>query len=362
MKQSKHVIIGAQYAKLYDFKGTSNSEVHLRNSVLSGTLELRHEIEQATFSLGLETGMSSLQWEGDEASSLLEDYFYDVGLTANHKNSGLQFVAKYRDVGANFRSAGAQTLQIDYDRFPITYQRIGNDKALRPMGMMDIYRDASLYQTQIQEGLMSYDPRYDNATPYGVATPNRKGFNINLTQTDKSRRWVVGLETEFLSEDVGEGTTTLRDFQTFSIYARLNIHELAQMGEREAWISGRFGSQTTKRSGNFEYEVVDLATDFLIVNVSATLIGDLDFIAEYRLWATKGFELLAERDAYSQIIDFNEYELDYSESIMGIGLQHEFTEKNVLRLMWQSIDWKDNNQEMISYSIGTWSLFFTMKF
>jgi hypothetical protein len=362
IKQSKNLLLGGQAVKLYDFKGTSNSEIHLRNSVITGNAELRHEWDENILSLAFESGISNLHWEGDAESPELNDYFYDIGLKADLTRLGLVVGASYRDVGANFRSAGAQTMQINYARAPRAYQRIGNDKDLRHIGLLDLYRDASLYQTQIQEGLMSYDPRYDNATPYGIATPNRKGWKLDVMHIDQKKRWEVGLESEILSQVVGEGTSTLKSFSTNSLFARLNFDRFLSMGERKFWISARYGWQNTDRSADVTYEGVDLSTQFIVINMTATLFGDLDLIGEYRSWATNGFDLVAERNAYSEIIDFGEYNIDYSERIAGLGLQHRFNEKNILSLMWQRFDWKDLSLESLSYNIDTWTLIFTMKF
>ena len=79
---------------------------------------------------------------------------------------------------------------------------------------------------------------------------------------------------------------------------------ILNLSKRRLWISGVAGVQNTNRNGEQEYEKVDLATQFYNLNLTATLFSDLDFIAEYRVWQSSGFDQLAIRNAFSQIIDY----------------------------------------------------------
>ena len=371
--QSEFLKFGGQFVNLYDFKETSNNNIFLRNPVLTGSAEFNYKFNKTNFSAALETGKSTLEWQNDAEAPVLEDYFYDATVKAGWSSLGISVTAGYRDVGPNFRSAGAQTMQVNFAASPQAYQRYGNAQAIRELTMVDLYRDASLYNVQIREGLMVYDPRYDNATPYGRATPNRKGFNIGANYEDKQQRWLVQATSELLTDVVGEGTTGLKNYNTTSIFAELRINNLIGLPDRKIWISGRFGMQNTKRGiTDIPEDQVDLATQFSDFNLTATIIGQLELIAQYRLWSTSGNELLAIRNGYSEIINYDQYVIDYNENLLGAGLQYAFTEKAHLRLMWQTFNWDDklympaNAGEdatgTLPYSINTWTLFFTMNF
>lgn len=360
--QSDFLKIGGQYVNLYDFQGTSNSTVFLRNPVATGSLELGYDISNSRLSLGLEAGQSTMQWEGDAAAPVLEDFFYDVTLKWVAPKPGLMVKAGFREVGPNFRSAGSQTMRINYQSAPQAYQRYGNAQNLRNFGLLDLSRDASLYQAQIVAGLMTYDPRYDNANPYGIATPNRRGFNAEVQYVDPKNRWEVGADGDFSTQIVGEGTNLLTGYTTGSVMAKLNIAPMMGWEERVLSISGRVGQQMSSRSGGEVFEDIDLSTSFSSFNLEATIIGKLDVIGEYRTWKSDGFTLVEERNAYSQIVDFTEYDINYSEDIAGAGLRYSFSEKTALRLMWQTYAWKDELQSTLPYTIDTWNLFFTMRF
>lgn len=362
LMQSKKLNLGVQYANLYDLEGTSNSTIQVRNPVITASAEGNFTLFNTNFNAALETGRSTLEWAGDDQAPVLEDYFYDVSLKASWADRGLSIKAGYRDVGANFRSAGAQSLQINFDRAVRAFSRYGNDQSIRPITMLDLYSDAALYNTQIATGLANYDPRYDNATPYGVATPNRRGFNVLVNYEDKKDRFELEGRTDILTNVVGEGTSSLKDYNTMSIYGKLNINELLGWNDRKFWISARTGMQNTSRSGEQTFEDVDLATNFTNVNLTATIIGDLDLIGEWRIWQSKGSELVAERNLYSEIIDFTGYDIDYNESIVGAGIQYNFSEKTQLSLLWQSFNWEDVMAVNQEYTINSLALFFTMKF
>ena len=246
--------------------------------------------------------------------------------------------------------------------YPLAYDRIGNDQVLRNINMYDLYRDASLYNTQIQEGLMNYDPRYDNVTPFGRATPNRRGFSLLANYADKNKRWELSLDGEYLNDIVGEGTTALRDYMTGSAMLKLGIAQMLGLKDRDLWISGRYGMQNTTRNGEQTFEEVDLKTNYFVANVLVTLFGDLDLIGEYRNWTTVGNEMLAERDVYSQIIDYNRYNIDYQEDLYGAGLQYGFSEEIKLSLMYLTFNWEDSLEATQNYKIDSWNLIFAMKF
>ncbi len=361
--QSEFFKLGGQYVNLYDFKETSNNNVFIRNPVFTGTAEFNYKLNKTHLSAAVETGRSLLEWQNDESAPVLEDYFYYATLKAPRSDLGLSVNAGYRNVGPNFRSAGAQTMQINFAGSPQAYNRYGNDQNLRQLTMLDLYRDASLYNVQIASGLMAYDPRYDNATPYGRATPNRKGFSVGVNYEDKQERWIVEATSELLSDVVGQGTSGLKNYNTTSIFAQLNINNLVGWADRKLWVSGRFGLQNTTRSQtDIPQDVVDLATNFSDFNLTATIFGQLELIAQYRLWKTTGNDLLAERNAYSQIVNYAEYNIDYNESLLGAGLQYAFSEKAHLRFMYQTFAWDDKLGSTLSYNINTYTIFFTMNF
>lgn len=361
LKQGKFNL-GGQYANLFDLIGTSDNTMYFRNPVITGTAEISHEISRIDLNAAVETGRSRMEWQNDTNAPTLEDYFYDIRLKASSKKYGLTAEVGYRDVGANFRSAGAQTMQLNYARAPLAYDRYGNAQLTRQIGLMDINRDASLYNMQISEQLAVYDPRYDNATPYGRATPNRKGFSTMVGYENPEEKWKFKVNADLLSDVVGQGTAALKSYGTYTADGEVRIDKFLGWDKRKIQLNAMAGMQQTSRSGQEAFEEVDLASTFATFSLTSTIHKELELIAEYRLWQTNGSDQLAERNTYTQIIDYSEYNIDYNESILGAGIQFAFSDDIHLRGMWQRFEFQDNQDLALPYNIDTWTIFFTMKF
>jgi hypothetical protein len=117
------------------------------------------------------------------------------------------------------------------------------------------------------------------------------------------------------------------------------------------------------RDGNQGFEDIDLATNFINVNLKVNLVGELSLLAEYRSWQTVGNETKANRNEYSEIEFYSPLTIDYNETLLGAGLQYEFSEKTEIRVMFQNFNWTDNETGgALPYEINSWTVFFNMKF
>jgi hypothetical protein len=363
LDQGKFFTLGGNYANLCDFIGTSNDSTGIRNPVITGQAGTSFKLNAVAVDVTAEFGRSSLNWEADPNAPILEDYFYDVMAKGSIADIGLEFGLGYRNVGPNFRSAGAQTQRIDFSSQTRAYNRIGENQSVRGFSMLDLYRDPSLYRTQIAPGLADYDPRYDNVTPYGRATPNRAGFTLTAKYAEPNERYSISADVEQLSDAVGEGTEALRNYTSAIGQAEVYLNRFLGWNNRDIIISGRYGLQNTVRNGNADYEDVDLATTFLNANLKVNLVGGLSLLGEYRSWQTAGNELKANRDEYSQIEFYTPLTIDYQETLLGAGFTYEFSEKSEIRLMYQNFNWTDNELNgALPYEISSWTVFFNMNF
>ena len=362
LEQGQFLNLSGQYVNMYDLEGTSNSNILLRNPVMTGGAEFFYDQEDYKINAAIETGQSKLEWQNDAAAPVFEDFFYDIQVKGNLKKTGIELTAGYRNVGPNYRSAGAQTMQINFNGQPQAYDRYGNAQLTRQISMLDLSRDASLYNMQINPVLANYDPRYDNATPYGVATPNRQGATLKAAYKNQNNIWNLNAQADLLSDVVGQGTSALKEYNTYVVNGGLEVGNLLEWEERKLDVNATYGMQQTSRSGSEEFESVDLSTNFTTLSLITTIYKNLEFIAEYRTWQTEGFDLVAERNTYSQVIDFTEYSTDYTEAIVGAGIQYNFGEKSVIKGMYQTLDWDERAQNTQSYGLDTYTIQFTMKF
>jgi hypothetical protein len=181
---------GVNYVSTWDDLDSGDIDAGIRNHVVTGDLRLGlYDRPGLGVSLVGEGGGSIAKRDEvtrteEEDGSVAEnvetafretDTFIEAGLEAGLKRLGLDLSARFVDVGPDFFSMAAQSKRIDYTRERSLFNRFGNDRARRPIGLFDLTRDASLYTFRVDQRLMQYDPRYNNALPYGRATPNRRG-------------------------------------------------------------------------------------------------------------------------------------------------------------------------------------------
>ena len=89
----------------------------------------------------------------------------------------------------NFRSAGAQSRRVDYTGKSNTiYPTYTNVSITRPLSIFDLVSDEQLYNQDLSNILMGFNPIYSNILPYGDATPNRTGVYMNAKFRKKTSR------------------------------------------------------------------------------------------------------------------------------------------------------------------------------
>ncbi len=203
--QSKFLQLGWNYVNLIDVEGTSRNSTLFRNPVSSFSAKANWDNATWDATAEAELGTSRTRFLNDEEAPENNGSFSEVRALFKHKKSGLFARGTYKRVDSDFRSPGAQTKRLNFTGVPTAFQRTGNDQSLRPLTMLDLMRESSMYNMQLQPYLMTFLPKYDNITPFGDATPNRQGVIVEAGwKTEK------GLSVEVmhanLQETRGEGT------------------------------------------------------------------------------------------------------------------------------------------------------------
>lgn len=346
------------YANLFDIPETSADPVQLNNPVQSIGLKWSRSLRKYELFANAEAGRSRLEWKGDEDAPVLEGGFSDVEAGLYHRASRLKASIGWRAVGANFRSPGAQTKRIRFERSPNAYQRYTNDQVLRPFSTYDLLRDGTLYNTQLEAGLMTFDPRYGNALPYGTATPNRSGVNARVDWQTEDGVLDLGVRWTSLDDIAGQGTDELRNFQL--IQGNASLHLGTYFGwERDLDLDLTLSSENTTRDGK-AYEQSDLNNQLIDVALEWEFFEHLSLLAEWRSYTSKGNDLYAVRDLYTQVTDFQEVQFDGQEQLIGGGMQYRFNQKIAAQLFYQSFDWSDPLSGYQAYRWSNWQFNFIM--
>lgn len=354
--------LGLNYINMFDIVGTSDDSSQLQNPVITLSYDIRYDKEDFLVKLMGELGNSQTIVNNDTNAPVISDFFYDLGVGGLYKPMNVELTARYKNVGPQFFSPGAQTRRLDFSQNPLAYNRYGNNQQLRPVGIFDMLRDASIYNTTLNTGLGAFNPSFGNAMPYGEATPNRKGMIVNLKQTDEENRWNAEIESGMLSEVSGQGTSALREFNYLNAKATLNVNEFLEGWEKEIKLSGSFWSETTTRNGNFDFEDVNLENSAFDVNLDVEVIKKGFLLVGYRMLNSEGNEFLAERNQYNEVDYHTGITANIQESLFMTGARYEFSEKSSLSFVWSSYDARYGALLRESYNLSSYAILFNMKF
>lgn len=363
IQQSKNVFVGINYVSLFDLSGTSQNNSGFNNNVSSINYEVKFDkdnlVETRLFG---ETGLSNSGYSNDTSAPKLNDFFINMGISNLLKASHLKFSLSYLNVGPNFRSAGAQSKRLNYNNTPSFYDRYTNQQSLRSIGLFDLIRDEKLYNRSINsDGLMAYNPAYNNAMPYGIATFNRQGINAKVNFNDQKKIFNLEIETYILKELIGQGTTKLKSFKIIKTNAELNLKKLISI-ENNFKITAGFSFQSSIRNSETNYEEINLNSAIVNSGIEFELYKNIDILAGFIYNQAKGNEILPSRNIYSEVIDFNEYNINIKELMLGGGLRYRFSDKIYLAALYQNYDNSNKLNSQFSYSMNQFIIIYNMKF
>ena len=337
--------------------------------------------EQATRVLSLSgtTGgeNSTMRWRADAeggASSVvftdiaeaptenIEDFFIDVRATVELLKPGLNLQLGYVDVGANFRSPAAQSRRLDVDAQAAQFGFYTNREEQRPLNIRDVLRDPLVYERTITPGLQAFMPAWDNVRPYGIATPNRRGLDLNLDwEGDSAGQFEAGLQAALLTEIQGEGTVDKRQFIDVRLQAAWHLNQtIGWEKDLSFHLAGRY--QSTSRNGTAGVSEVSLSSTIAEAGITWELIDQLDFMAGLMFYQAEGNEFIADRDAFNQVDFFNAYTVDASEWFGSAGLRYRFNESINLSLQMQQFSQTDALSPQTDYNIRNVLLLYNMFF
>jgi hypothetical protein len=342
--QSKFLQVGANLVQVKDFAQTaSDTLVNYNNTVTTFDAKFTYGMDKIEIGVVGEFGFSRNAFQGkgwtDDSVSAGKDYFYDAGLFVRYKPLNIKLSGSYREVGYFFTSPTAQTRRIyDYGgaNYPANtlFPTLVNTPIIDPLAlagtrtpiMLDRMSDETFRNTTIHTSLMNFLPQYNNITPYGQATPNRKGITIGLNAGDADRLIKADFIVDMLNEIVSEGTPDgqLRKFMGMRGGAMLNLHKLLRF-EKAIMLSGGFRSEKTTRGGindiNFNSTIID-------AGLTVEIVKSLDLLAGYKALSAKGNEFVAVRDEFNRIND--DYRIindDFKETqgLISYGMRYRFS-------------------------------------
>lgn len=292
----------------------------------------------------------------------IEDFFIDVRGTVELPKPNMNFQLGFVDVGADFRSPAAQSRRLDVDAQAAQFGFYTNRETQRPLNIRDMLRDPLVYERTIVSGLQDFVPAWDNVRPYGIATPNRRGFDLAANwQGDTAGRFEAGIQAALLTEIRGEGTEEKRQFIDLRLQAAWHLNNtIGWEKDLSFHLAGRY--QSTSRTGTPGVSEVSLNSTIAEAGITWELIDQLDFMAGLMWYSAEGNEYLADRDAFNQVDFFNAYAVDASEWFGSAGLRYRFNASINLSLQMQQFSQADALSPETDYNIRNVLLLYNMFF
>ncbi|MEM1215560.1 MAG: hypothetical protein AAGJ82_07745 [Bacteroidota bacterium] len=332
--------VGVNWVNTWDDLQVGAVTSGIRNNVLSVNFDvLVLENKQLKLNVLGETGRSNLQTlvEQEKVESEESDTFLDAGVELTLKEQKVRIKANFLDVGPDFFSMAAQSRRVDLTQSKTFYNRIGNDRAFRMPSLFDLSRDRGIYNFGIADRLMNYDPRYANVMPFGQATPNRRGLQLNVSYGEAESPIEATLGAAFLSEIRGSGTFELKRFTQIRATANVNIHRMLDWSNTCRVTLGLQQESTTRDGG--EIEQVDLSSTLLDVGLEAELFPRFDVLLGGKFLTASGSDYVPEIVQLNDIRDFpGRFVAEDSESLVGAGLRYRFRNDIYLTIQYQQFN------------------------
>jgi len=327
---------GINLSSVWDDLQTGAVTSGITNQVISVDFAVHvFENEQINVQVLGEAGSSKLDLREEEKTTFTEDdTFLEAGVAVDLKASKLRLSATYLDVGPDFFSIAAQSKRVAFNNNKTFYNRIGNQRRLRMPTLFDLGRDRALYNFQLSEDLMAYDPRYANVMPYGKATANRNGLQFGAVYGDETSMFDAELGVALLSEIRGQGTFELKDFRQIRLAANVHLDRILNW-EKTTKITLGFQQEQTDRGG-VEVEVVDLSSTLIEVGLEAELFNRFDLLLGAKMLSAEGRDYVPVIEAFNNIEDFPApFVADDQETMIGAGLRYRFKDDVYLTLQYQ---------------------------
>ena len=360
--QSKYLNLGFNYANLYDVSGTSKNNVGLRNPVMTGTIQAAYIFKNYEAKLDGEFGKSRTFYQNSTIAPDWNGKFLDFSLKLSQSKWGVHLTGNAIQIGSAFRSPGAQTKRIDFAQQALAYTRITNNQELRPFTMLDLMRESSFYVLQLRPYLMDFAPKYDNITPYGDATPNRQGMIVRLRYEKKYSQITAEFAHYALQEMRGEGTLNPRMFTRNQLHAEVKVNEYFKNWKKRFNVSFNYRSDQTTREGEELVRGVDLKTNVLSTGFEIEVLPAFDLMFGMQQLNYQGFDYTAVRNNFSEIFNFNEYEVDGKETMLAYGARYRFSEKTFISAQMSRFNTKNQLSTLPAYDLNQFMLLFQMKF
>ena len=208
---------------------------------------------------------------------------------------------------------------------------------------------------------MAYNPLINNVLPYGLATFNRQGIYLKGKYSTPNEVLLAEMSHHQLKEIRGQGTTALRSFGMTRLQLGMNLGKYFHWN-RMAKISGSACYQSTQRTGQFAFESVNLTSFQTGLGMELEILPSMDFMLGYTALNGKGNDLISDRNAFTEVIDFSKFNAHVSQTVTATGIRFRFGDNAYLAGLFQQTNDQNFNQTFNNYKINQWMVVYNMTF
>lgn len=269
-----------------------------------------------------ESGASQSQWGHAEGlqNQTRTDFFLNPELEISETKTGLGILFSFRETGPFFENPSAQTLRIDGDRPSGFLSWIQNNQKQRPQAMLDRIGSEGIQNQNLTLFRGRNLARFALGSPYGLATPNRRGSSLTLGWKPPETGVRFTLRAEVLDEILGEGNSAKRRFQLVSAQTSLHLEE--GLGwDKKFRVNGFFTRESSERGGNLP---VNLTREAWEAGLLWEPFRNCDLMAGWRSVRLSGNETEVMVNSFNEITGFSPVEYKETENLVGAGIQFHF--------------------------------------
>jgi hypothetical protein len=358
-----NIKIGANAVSMFDIS-LLTSDFDYTNNVFTGDIGYKFENDAFIIDANVETGMSQYSYSYfedqdtviDQTDTAYDDGFVDVKVGFVLKKAKVRFDLNAKSVGVLFTSPSAQTRRIDVTTNPALLGTVQSGD--RGQGLYDRSTAEEIYNSKITPTLQAFLPRYNNATPYGAATPNRNGGSFRVG-TDTSLKSIdASAKLDFLQEIQGEGIADLRSFMVVSVGVNAHIGKLLKV-KRAVDVNAGIRYENTNRGGNAPVEFTSMLVD---AGFAVEILKKIDLLGGLKYLVAEGNEYTAHRDGFGLVSSFTAYDVNVNETIISAGARIRFSPFQSFVVNYNMTSFADELVTNSNYNLGQLFLNYTGRF
>jgi hypothetical protein len=360
---NENIKVGANAVSMYDIS-LLNSDFDYSNNVFTGDIGYKLENDDIILDANFEGGISQYSYSQfidldtivDRSDTAYDDGFIDLNVGVVLKKAKIRIDLNAKSVGVLFTSPSAQTRRIDIGVNPALLGTI--QTGLRGQGLYDRTTGEEIYNSKVTPTLQAFLPRYNNATPYGAATPNRNGGSVKVGTDTTLKTLEASVKFAFYQEIQGEGIVDLRDFMVVSGGVNAHINKLLKV-KRAIDVNAGIRYEKTSRGNAAPIAFTSMLID---AGFAVEVLNKIDVLGGLKYLVAEGNEYTAARDGFGLVSGFTAYDVNINETILSAGARIRFTPFQSFAVNYNTTSFANNIVTGSNYNLGQLFLNYTGRF